>query len=960
MRAVSDEALALFKNKAKQTVRITVTPVVGDSFTLSEADILAGGFKLNRSSVSGNTIEIGSVIASDLSLMLENYDGRFSTASFEGATLFVSVGVADGTSKYSVPFGYFIVDEVSKSKNVVVISALDRMIKFDKEVSENFFNDSTDDTFDIVDENSNSIYINGDTKLVWKIFSSDKTIGELVKNICYDCGVRLKTDLSKLPNNNYSINSIPFSDSLTYRQLLSWCCQIMGVCAFLDSDGMLVLKWYTESNVKITLADRYDCTIDENSIKISKLILNISDNTYTSGNGDYAIDLTGNMLIQINPQTILNTLYSSLGGFTYIPFTAETVPLPQLEPLDKISVMSKDGKTHSTVITNCTFSLNGTMTVAGQGVSETEKNYSALNAFTPAQAFVIEQTKQKISDFDSKIEQTRESILLEVSGTYATSEAVSSSLQLLGNEINSKVSSSELEEEVSSQITQTAKTIRLKASEIVWSSKKSSMTAEGVLTASGANITGEITAESGIIGGFTLKKARMQYGDMNDGEERFWIWPGGSADTIGVANKARSGWQLVIGSNFGILKGGSLFATDVTITGNITAKEGKIGGFSTNETRMYKFLPEEMTDNKWVPTASSFLINPNNQSSDVWTVAGKDVSRPALLLGKNFCVTTEGYIYASKANISGKIIATSLELNGCSVNVSDVSAPNGGSLEEDLYDDEGKLNFVIKNGKIGTASFGEGNNGTAFKVSTDGLLQAQNAVIYGTIYASNGKIGGFTLSTNKLSTEDDGVVLSPVAQTVKVSAMMNGTTTQVNVSDVYFKANEVIIQGNAITSPSIAADSAMLTSVIFTQISGYDVYSQKFYTLGNTTDLQTQINSLYFSAGDTITVPVNTSFSGYVPYGKKGIHFLIPLSKPATATTANISGKILARGANGALNGGSNYDLGNLGENNTISTEIISGVGIRVMLSFNSEISGAVNNDVVSVGTREALTITFA
>ena len=71
MRNISDTALALFKSNAKQTVKITVTPVSGDSFTLTEADILTGGFKLNRSSVSGSVIELGSVIASELNLTLE-------------------------------------------------------------------------------------------------------------------------------------------------------------------------------------------------------------------------------------------------------------------------------------------------------------------------------------------------------------------------------------------------------------------------------------------------------------------------------------------------------------------------------------------------------------------------------------------------------------------------------------------------------------------------------------------------------------------------------------------------------------------------------------------------------------------------------------------------------------------------------------------------------------------------
>ena len=55
------------------------------------------------------------------------------------------------------------------------------------------------------------------------------------------------------------------------------------------------------------------------------------------------------------------------------------------------------------------------------------------------------------------------------------------------------------------------------------------------------------------------------------------------------------------------------------------------------------------------------------------------------------------------------------------------------------------MEFYIK--KDGTVGSEPSEGATGFKVSTNGLLQASNAIIYGEIVASSGKIGGFNIST---------------------------------------------------------------------------------------------------------------------------------------------------------------------------------------------------------------------
>lgn len=809
MHSISSEALALFKEHAKQTAKISVTPKSGNSFVLTEADILTNGFKLNRSSVSGGTVELGSVIASELDLTLENYNERFQGTAFEGAKLFVSACVIDGLTEYPVDFGYFTVDEVLKGKNAITITALDRMVKFDKEIEADFFTDNPNDTFDIIDENLNKIYADSETKLVWKFYSSDKTVSELVKRICYFCGIRLKTDLSTLPNHDYTVVSIPQTDGLTYRHLLSWCCQIMGVCAYMDSDGTLVLKWYSESGVELDVGDRYDSVISENSIVLNRLTITVADKTYTSGTGSYAIDLTGNMLVQTNPQEMLDNLCSAIGGLTYIPFTAEAVPFPQLEPLDKINIIDKNGNIYPTIITNWTFSLNNSTILAGQGISETKNNYAAAAPFTPAQSFVIEKKSNEIKDeFDSKIEQTRTSILLEVSGKYATGEEVSSALKVTNEAITSEVSraqsaesglsssisqnaeaitaevtratnaessmstliqqnadnillrvtkkdlSDEVASEVASEIEQSADTIRLKASKIVWQSDKSSMTEEGVLTAQGANITGNITAKSLVLDGCKISTSDID-GLPTTPDMSLYIKVGddGKIGTGTFANDGNSDKAFKVSSD------GLLQAKNAVIYGTVYASGGEVGGFSIKN----KYLKCGT-----VGSNNGFLLYPGG-SSTTYSVAGSSYKSFSMIVGSDFGVTPSGKLHASGAEISGNITAKSLTLDGCSIKASAVKGENNKTLQDELYGDSTgtkllfyKAGTAIKQTESDTAPTDQSHSKDYFSVSTQGLLTAANAVIYGTIYASSGKftgeitatggtIGGFMVDESKLS-----------------------------------------------------------------------------------------------------------------------------------------------------------------------------------------------------------------
>lgn len=367
--------LALFQHPYRQICTIS-----GNSLDVSEKDIVSGTMNINRYCVSGNGIEVGSVVASELKFTLDNSDGRFNGVSFQGMEIHVTVGTkkwdaSEGEVSDFVycPMGYFIIDNNPKSLAQIEITALDRMVLFDKPID-------------------------------LSIMTYPITVQNMVTQICEICGVTLKTNLSTLPNYNYNIRSIPTDSELTYRQILAWCCEIMGVCAFMDYDGQLVCKWYSATSGftrQITTSNRYSSEIgDLTAVSGVKVVSNETE--YIGGSDGYLLLIEGNSLIQHDEQEIADILGRNRNTSFY-PFNAVTMPFPDLYPLDMVAFVS-GSNTLNVYITNITFTLNQSTYMEGKCLTQTESTRARQNPLTARERAVIQNTESIVEEhFGDKI-----------------------------------------------------------------------------------------------------------------------------------------------------------------------------------------------------------------------------------------------------------------------------------------------------------------------------------------------------------------------------------------------------------------------------------------------------------------------------------------------------------------------------------------------------------------------------
>ena len=539
---VSQDIIKSFNEGNQQTALIEVT-TGNKTFTITEADIIQGGLKIDRYCVTNSKIEVGSAVASELSLKLRNYDGKFNDVSFEGAVLNVKIGIklssvlegatlgkgilgrmilgsasSDQDVAY-VPCGLFIVDTPPRKLSTISISALDYMVLFDHEV------------------NASAL-------------SFPVHVDALIQKICSICNVTLATDVSALPNHYFSIGGLPDTNqTLTYRQLLQWCAQLTGTCAFMDGSGRLVLKWYEQTGVIITASERYSSDMLENDITITGFTCDDGKgNTYLSGTADYTLDLSDCGFLTNAYEGVLKELQTARGGFAYRPYSATIKSAPYLFPLDMIRYKDKDGVVHDTIVTNVTLALNCNTAISGAGETVTSSSYAQSTSGVTSQqaatdranlekinqtATQTNQNKQDLTQFrteySSDLEKTNAAIEARVTKeTYQTGMAgvstridkAESAISLQADEIKTKVSKGD----IASTINQTAQSVQIEASKI---NLKGAVTTEDI-SADGLNAK---VIQAGTITATEIKADTITAGNLASGQVMVKIWENASPNS---------------------------------------------------------------------------------------------------------------------------------------------------------------------------------------------------------------------------------------------------------------------------------------------------------------------------------------------------------------------------------------------------------------------------------------------
>lgn len=417
---ISPECLQALQNDAVQHTEITARLLNGETLTLTDADLILNGFEVENHAVCGEQLEVGSMTAAVLKLILDNEDGRFNNIFFAGAELTVKllIPLADGTS-YTIHYGVYTVDEQPRTWSTVELEAFDNMVRLDI----------------LFDPQGLGQYIN---------------LRSLVEKGLEKAGLNHDGTIDVFPSNARSlleVSKIQSENLITWRQVLMWCCQCVGVCGFADGNGYIhfgFYKKYTPDILKTELSENLETEngvvlltdgaaagdfplppslrfIDGMKLDESDCILTghqfKTDDALYPDNAvmDYGI-LTENNLVfyalnERGRSNTANTVNTLLAGFTYRPFACDIISMPQLQLLDSVDYY-ENGQHHHSIVTNYTFRLNGFMRIEAKAKSKVQKGWASLGTLTPGQQAIIDSVSRKVDKTRDQLSSYENALLL--------------------------------------------------------------------------------------------------------------------------------------------------------------------------------------------------------------------------------------------------------------------------------------------------------------------------------------------------------------------------------------------------------------------------------------------------------------------------------------------------------------------------------------------------------------------
>lgn len=298
---------------------------------------------------------------------------------------------------------------------------------------------------------------------------------------------------------------------------------------------------------------------------------------------------------------------------------------------------------------NGTDSMRDDISTLTTRASELKTSLDGLTSTVSVITQEVDNNTGKITTLSSKVstlEQTAESIEARVEDN----EGAISSLTVSLNSLTSRVSTAEGN---ISTLTQRANSIEAEvegkvdeaygssSSSFGWSLKTagfyvySNKSTVVSITSSGLKVTGDITAKSGSLENMTIAG---------------YLYFGGNKSYYISANNNNSNYYIY-------LPGFNVNNTTATFSGRLSAPSGTIGGFTITASAIYKTKTSYSDSNSGVYLGTSGI---------------------GLGPGK-FYVTSAGKLYASDAEISGEITATSGTIGGFTIGASSLTNSNGGS-----------------------------------------------------------------------------------------------------------------------------------------------------------------------------------------------------------------------------------------------------------------------------------------
>ena len=281
------------------------------------------------------------------------------------------------------------------------------------------------------------------------------TVRDIVLDACRHCQVDCES--GSIEMGNYIVKTKP-EGSITYRDVISYCAQIMGCYARINHLGRLAFGWYdfsavgsgdldggifdTASQEKYLSGDEadggtfddyssgytydggtfvdmdtyhhfydlYNKSINGTDINITGIQITAkkdsADEKYLYGTNTYALEIKDNPLIQTDTmQQVAKHIGDKIINKPFRPMSISVQGNPAIEAGDVAVVSPKTTSSYTTVITDTTFSLFAAQSISSTAETPTAKTFTRYGAATKLLEAARNYTDQEMSAYDLVVQQ---------------------------------------------------------------------------------------------------------------------------------------------------------------------------------------------------------------------------------------------------------------------------------------------------------------------------------------------------------------------------------------------------------------------------------------------------------------------------------------------------------------------------------------------------------------------------
>lgn len=389
MYPVSDDFKQFIYLSGRQLLaKIEVDLADGTHLTLGNSDIMENGIEIDDAVSNPGTFQVGAVIINQLTLILNNFENKFSGYDFTGAVIRPYIGLIvkkdwHGDTVEWVPKGVFKTDRNSSAGSRVTVTAFDNMAKLDAVYSKS-------------------------------TLAYPATLGQIAADACAVCGVTLAT--TAFPNSDYSVASRPSESSITCREILSYAAQLAGCFARCNTDGNMEIRWYEESNTLYDVGkDAVSSSVGDSDTVVTGVQIQGNDSSktvYTSGTSGFMVRIKSNPLAQDGLQAIADALGAKFNGFSFRAYSAYSKSNPAIEAGDIVNMTDKKGVIHKSLVSKLNYEISGNEEFSAEAETASENQSERFSAAQKAQE-TADQAQAGVEEAKTEITQLNGQIILK-------------------------------------------------------------------------------------------------------------------------------------------------------------------------------------------------------------------------------------------------------------------------------------------------------------------------------------------------------------------------------------------------------------------------------------------------------------------------------------------------------------------------------------------------------------------